>query len=117
MPEPPPEHKEITDWMKFEGDLPPKHALNPTKRLTAHAEIIDTGAARLIEDTEHFLHIDFRGKNFKGRWVLKREEPDSPVFTFEPAVGPGQALEEDKGDGYGLDKIETAAESSAAADS
>ena len=117
MPEPPPNHKEITDWMKFEGDLPPEHALNPTKRLTAHAEIIDTGAARLIEDTEHFVHIDFRGKNFKGRWVLKREEPDSAIFTFEPAVGPGQALEEDEGDGYRLDETETAAESPAAVDS
>ncbi len=65
----------------FEGIIPPGAEGNPNKKIPAHVDMLDKGSCNIIEDSEHFMHINFQGPKFKGHWVFKRTDPASNIWT------------------------------------
>jgi len=77
------------DWLNFEGQIEAEHPKNPNERIPINYEIEDKGTAKLIEKTDNFIHLNFKGKLFKGRKVLVREDPKSEIWILRPSTGPG----------------------------
>lgn len=78
-----PDGKPPYAWLSWEGQLPPSHPDNPTKKLPLMVNIQDSGPGEIYEETDVFLSMKFLGKKFKGFWVLRREDPTSEIWTFE----------------------------------
>jgi len=76
-------------WLKFEGQIPPEHPKNPNKELPLNFEIEDTGSASVIQKSDNFIHLDFKGKLLKGKKVFVREDPKSEIWIYRKSVGPG----------------------------
>jgi site-specific DNA-adenine methylase len=81
----PPKGEKPEDWIKYEGDLPPSHPENPTKKLAAHVVKEDSGTISVIADSEDFMSGNFNGTKhgLKGYYVFKRESPESDFWLFK----------------------------------
>jgi DNA adenine methylase len=76
-------------WLEFEGEIPAEHPKNPNEKLPMFYEIEDKGTAEMIERTDNFIHLNFKGRLFKGRKVLKREDPKGEIWILQKSTGPG----------------------------
>jgi len=81
---------DFKDWLTFEGELPAEHVKNPNKRIPMYYLILDSGEAKVIEKTDNFIHIDFKGKRLKGRRVFVRESPESDIWVFKISKSVGE---------------------------
>lgn len=82
-----------TDWMDFEGIIGPEEPGHPAeiKKLPLHVQIIDKGKAQVIEDSDTFKSLQFKGKSLKGYYILKREGPESKFWVWEKSKLPTEA--------------------------
>ena len=74
--------------LTLEGDIPPQSPLNPSKDTPSAITVLDKGEAIILEDTQDFLRIDFKGKKFKGVYVFQRETPGQNIFLIQAAKLP-----------------------------
>jgi len=73
-------------WWGFEGDIKPNSEYNPSKTLTAHMQIVDSGSCTYeTEEVEgaQWISINFKGKELKGKYSVSQEEKDSEMYTIE----------------------------------
>lgn len=72
-------------WLTFSGEIEPGK-LKPVppypKTLPVYVDIVDAGDADVIEETDEFIHVDFKGKEVKGRWAFRAEEPGANIWRF-----------------------------------
>jgi len=87
-----PEGKPNKAWLEFEGEIPPDHPEwgNPNKKIPAYMQILDPGKVNWIEDTELFKSFEFSGKQLKGYFIMKREDPKSDIWVLSKSAKPGE---------------------------
>ena len=68
--------------LMFEGKIAPGAEGNPNKKIPAFVDILDSGSCNIIEDSEHFMHVEFKGSKLKGNWVFKRTDPQSNIWLM-----------------------------------
>ena len=89
----------------FEGIIPPGEEGNPNKRIPAHIDILDSGNCNIIEDSENFMHVEFKGKKLKENWMFKRTDPQSNIWLMSKGKLPEAKLSHEFGVSLSDDEI------------
>lgn len=63
---------------------------NPTKNTPAYSVLIDDGKAEVLEDSDLFKKVRFKGKNLKGIYTYIREDPKTDIWVMEKSGLPGE---------------------------
>jgi len=94
----PPKGKSSKEWLSFEGEIPAEEIPeeNPNQDIPAYIEILDSGEYEMIEETETFIHFNFKGKKLKGRFALTREDPRSEIWIFSRSAKVGEIIEKEE---------------------
>ncbi len=62
-------------WMDFEGEIPPNKGDaegNPSKNLTAHMKILDSGHYKILERKPDFSGFEIKGKILNGIYLVRK---------------------------------------------
>lgn len=62
--------------------------VNPTKNTPAYMMMMDKGDCSILEDSELFKKIRFKGKKLKGLYTYAREDPKSDIWVMEKSELP-----------------------------
>ncbi len=63
-------------------ELEPSTEWNPTKDTPAFIKALDFGDCVVLEDSDLFKKVDFKGKELKGPYAFTREDPDSDFWIM-----------------------------------
>jgi len=63
---------------------------NPTKNTPAYTVLIDDGEAEVLEDSDLFKKVRFKGKNLKGIYIFMREDPKTDIWVMAKSGLPGE---------------------------
>jgi len=77
-------------------DIPARSPLNPTKQTPSTITPLDNGTCVLMEDSDTFKKIDFKGKSLKGVYAIVRESESSDIWLVQPSQIPPTENKEDK---------------------
>ena len=77
-------------------DIPARSPLNPTKQTPSTITPLDNGTCVLMEDSDTFKKIDFKGKSLKGVYAIARESESSDIWLVQPSQIPPTENKEDK---------------------
>jgi len=69
---------------------------NPTKNTPAYSVLIDNGKAEVLEDSDLFKKVRFKGKKLKGLFTYIREDPKTDIWVMEKSSLPGEERKETK---------------------
>ena len=69
--------------------LKPGTDANPTKATPAYIEPVDGGTCIVLDESEGWKKIEFRGKKLKGVYTF-RKEPEMPFWQMERSEVPGE---------------------------
>lgn len=83
LKEPPFDKEKISDWFKWEGRISPGKFGNPNKRIDAFIETIDSGLVQIQKDEDILKSFVFKGKDLKGHYIMKREDPKAAFWSFQ----------------------------------
>jgi len=73
-------------WLTWEGELKPREAYNPNKRLPSKMSIVTSGTVevrREVINQEEHIYLNFKTGALKGKWLLRQHEPKQEVYVFE----------------------------------
>jgi len=75
------------------GDSPiaikPGTDANPTKATPGFVRLLDAGKLTVLDRSDEHLKAQLQGRLLKGTYFLRREEVDSPFWSFSRSEGPG----------------------------
>jgi DNA adenine methylase len=72
----------------FTGKLGGAAYGNPNQRIPAYMQILDSGNVEWLEDNANFASFKFNGKILDGYCIMKRESPQSTIWTFSKSELP-----------------------------
>ena len=70
-------------WMNFEGKLPNESVLNPDVKTPAIQKILASGTFKVVKQDGDAALIDFKSKDFSGRYTFMRTRPKTSLFVFK----------------------------------
>lgn len=63
-------------------ELEPGTEWNPTKDTPAFIKALDHGNCTVLEDSDTFKKIEFKGEHLRGLWTFTREDPESDLWIM-----------------------------------
>ncbi|KKL53357.1 hypothetical protein LCGC14_2276260, partial [marine sediment metagenome] len=68
--------------------IPPGKPGNPNKEIDANVERLETGTVEIIEHTENFLSVEFKGKQLKGFFTFRKTGPSGNKWVMAKGKQP-----------------------------
>ena len=91
---PPPRGASYSEYKRL--SIPFGTPLNETKETPAFIWALDRGDAIVLENTDIFKKIQFKGKKLKGVWAFIREDPKAKMWRMEYSAVPEPKKEIDE---------------------